>query len=604
MNEESFSSEFDGEHIFEPLFAYKNVFKDKHHENSTKYFENLVEKSQINIEENRVTNTEIKKLDKNRSDLVKQIKKFSGLRVLTIILLIASVVSIAIGIYNITQTGSDTASILMIALGAVVLIGMIVLIAAKLNPKIKVLKNDKSILDGKINKLIQVGYAQMNPLNSLFKRGMSVELFRKTTPIINMDRVFDSKRLDYLVSKFGLNEAHDMKRSTLFVQSGDISGNPFFFARDLIHWMGTMTYTGSIVITWTTTYYSNGKSYTQTHTQTLTARLEKPYPYYNEQPYLVYGNEAAPDLTFSRTEKDTENMSEKQIERQVNKEIKKIEKKSEKSITKGGEFTVLGNSEFEVLFDATNRNEEVQFRLLFTPLAQKQLLQLMKEKEIGYGDDFDFVKHKMINILYPKHLQGFNFDIAPNYYAGYDYETIRKNFIDYNDSYFKNIFFAFAPILSIPLYQQQKPHEYIYKDLYPSYVSFYEHEHVANMMNAAEFSHPLSVTRNILKTSVVKSGDNHDTVAVTAYGYRSEDRVTIVPVFGGDGRYHNVPVNWKEYLPVEKTTPIDIAVVGEPTEPTYADKVKAVVENLRSNGIANPQDAVALGAFVAYVLKK
>ena len=75
-------------------------------------------------------------------------------------------------------------------------------------------------------------------------------------------------------------------------------------------------------------------------------------------------------------------------------------------------------------------------------------------------------------------------------------------------------------------------------------------------------------------------------------------------MFGGDGRYHNVPVNWKEYLPVEKTTPIDIAVVGEPTEPTYADKVKAVVENLRSNGIANPQDAVALGAFVAYVLKK
>ena len=42
----------------------------------------------------------------------------------------------------------------------------------------------------------------------------------------------------------------------------------------------------------------------------------------------------------------------------------------------------MGHPEFEVLFGAQNRNNEVQFRLLFTPLARKQLLALMKDKNM------------------------------------------------------------------------------------------------------------------------------------------------------------------------------------------------------------------------------
>ena len=62
------------------------------------------------------------------------------------------------------------------------------------------------------------------------------------------------------------------------------------------------------------------------------------------------------------------------------RQLKKLEKKSRKSVNQGTNYTVFGNSEFEVLFGATNRNHEVQFRLLFTPLAQTELLKLMKEK--------------------------------------------------------------------------------------------------------------------------------------------------------------------------------------------------------------------------------
>lgn len=54
----------------------------------------------------------------------------------------------------------------------------------------------------------------------------------------------------------------------------------------------------------------------------------------------------------------------------------------------------MGDAEFDVLWGATDRDHEVEFRLLFTPLAKKQLLDLMKDKEIAYGDNFNFFKRK------------------------------------------------------------------------------------------------------------------------------------------------------------------------------------------------------------------
>lgn len=45
-----------------------------------------------------------------------------------------------------------------------------------------------------------------------------------------------------------------------------------------------------------------------------------------------------------------------------------------------------------------------------------------------------------------------------------------------------------------------------------------------------------------------QSGTNKENIY--AYGYRAEERVTYVTRFGGDGRYHEVPVYWDEYIPV------------------------------------------------------
>lgn len=604
-NSENFAG-FDGENIFEPLLAYKNVYKEAFNKNATEYIDKLVEKSAVDIETNRETNRKIKKNETERGEIVKKIGKQNFLRGFLIFLVVAGLIAAVIGIVMIVNgsAASLLTPILMIILGFLFPIMSLVLIFVVVNRKLKELRGLKAKLDKKIDELTKEAWAQMSPLNELFSHGMSVELFKKTIPIINLDKMFDSKRLDYLVSKFGLAEARDVNRSSLYVQSGDIIGNPFFICNDLVHRLGTKTYYGELVIHWTTTSYVNGRLVTNHHTQTLRANLDKPCPYYREEPYLVYGNEAAPDLTFSRQDSDAEKMNDKQIEKMVNKEVKKLNKIAEKNIKNGGDFTVMGNSEFEVIFGAKNRNNELQFRLLFTPLAQKQLLQLMKDKEVAFGDDFDFVKHKMINIVYPEHLRNITLDVDPTYFHGFDYDVIRKNFLDYNNAYFKHIFFTFAPILAIPLYQQQKPHEYIYKDLYDSYVSFYEHEHVVNAMNAKEFIHPLSATPNILKTSILKSGNSCDTIRVTSYGYQTIERVENVPVFGGDGRTHMVPVKWIEYIPVSQNSDVNINVVQEEKEETYADKFRKMFENIRNGKLADEKDIYHIGLFLAYIVKK
>jgi len=588
--------------IYDLIDSYKNYYRDLHNKNVTEYFDSLVELSKIDIEETRKINSEIREASSQINALNSRIRKRTAVLILLIVLTVAAALVILSQIAAMVQAGPELLQLIITFVGAA-FGGLFIFLITRFNPKTKELKAEKSKLEEKVNDLTAEAWEQMRPLNELFTFKMSPELFRKTMPYINFDKIFDSKRLDFLVGKFGLSKRRKDDRSALFVQSGDINGNPFFICTDLIHEMWTKTYTGSITIHWTSTSYSNGKSVTKHHSQVLTASVEKPCPYYRKETYLVYGNEAAPDLIFSRRDSDAENMNQKQIDRHVNRKIKKLQKLAEKSVSRGDGFTVMGNSEFEVLFGATDRNNEVQFRLLFTPLAQKQLLEVMKEKEIGFGDDFSFIKHNMLNYIYPQHLQNFNLNVKPDYFRGFDYDSVRSKFIDYNNEYFRQLYFAFAPVLAIPLYQQQKPREFIYKDLYASRASFYEHEYVANNMNVKVLAHPLSVTPNILKTSVIGSDGKSDIVRVTAFGYRTEERVDYVEKLGLDGEIHSVPVHWTEYIPVFKDTDIVINALDVDEETSYTEKFRQAVKSIKDKKKIDEKDIHRVGAFLSYVLE-
>ena len=546
--------------LLEPLNGYNNKFKEEFRKNAYEYFDNLIINAGVDVEANRRTIADIKLKNEEIANVEKKIRKLKRKR------------------------------FWLFVLGIITIIGWIFVIfycKKNINP---VIRNSEEYLRDLISQrdaLIAVAKAQMAPANQRFDWNIPAKLTEMTIPLIQMDQYFDGKKYEYLHRKYGLND-EDENISSVFIQSGSILGNPFLLCKDFNTEMRKKAYSNSITIHWTTYVRTKDGTRAVHHTQTLTATIYEPAPVYWYQTYLVYGNDAAPNLTFSRYPTDVENMTEKQIEKMVKKTAKKLNKKETKSYLDNDDKTNyqrFGNDEFEAIFGGTDRNNELEFNLLFTPLAQKNLLTLMKTKE-PYGDDFAFIKDKGLNYIQTEHDQYIDYYINPAVFFGYDHDLMRENFVKINSKWFKSFYFDMAPLMCVPLYQQHKTTEYIYEEDILANLSPYECEMMANKFDPRELKPEDAITPSIYKTHHVKTNGFTDLVAVTAHAYRGERRVTYVSKMGGDGRSHTIPVHWIEYFPVEKTTNM---MVNKNEKSRYdynniADKVRAGMQGLFKDG--------------------
>ncbi len=501
--------------IYNPTEEFAGRLKDFHLENTNVFFDGLVEKSGVNVEENRET---VKQYNLYKENLVKLKRKLIWWRILRVL--------------------------------AVITIFLIPLVIFKMTPKIRELRSEIELADSKAEELLAQAYSQMLPLNSLFTDRDGLKIIEKTIPLIAFDPCFTAKFEEDMKINFDFCEYNEGEQSTIDVLSGKYNENPFLFENKIVHTMGVETYHGYKEISWTETYRdSNGKLQRRTRHQTLHATVQKPKPFYNTQVVLNYGSQGAPELSFSRDATYLDQKSEKAIERYVKKGEKKLKKMTDKAMSRNEEFTSMSNSEFEVLFDALNRTNEVQFRTLFTPLAQTNMVELLLSKS-GFGDDFNFVKANRMNRIVSKHSQGREINLKPEGYTSYSFDIIKNNFVSRNTDFFKAVYFDFAPILAIPAYQERPVHSL--KPV-PDFSRLYaqkECEALANAVDRKYVVHPATKTPAILKSAFVNSKDSVDETCITAYSYDIEQRVDIVQVRGGDGRVHNVSVPWDEYMPL------------------------------------------------------
>ncbi|MDR2168879.1 MAG: hypothetical protein LBP59_01905 [Planctomycetaceae bacterium] len=568
---------------FQPLDEYKNIYKELHQKNVAEYFENLVKESEVNENENRKTVVQINslkfELDEKKKSLRDAYIQQHCMIFLIVFCVCCGIAAIAIlnGAANdtIVRKNWDFRFVQNISIAVIFWVVAffclsIFFIVKLIAPKIKELKTNVAELQKQLQLLIDLAWSQMSKLNSLFKRHISSRLMEKTYPLIKFDDYFDVRRFDCLQNKYGLWDNSDQNISTLFTQSGEINGNPFCFFTTLNHYLGSKTYQGSLTVHWTeTSRNSDGKLRTKNCSHTLYAEVIKPCPQYWHDSYLIYGNEAAPNLSFSRNATDAEELSEKQLQRKINKGIKNLNAQMQKAVARGENFTSMGN-DFDALFNANNRNNEIEFRLLFTPIAQREIIKLLKDTTYSWGDDFEFTKIKMINMIEPEHLspskttdkpehlQARDITGNPENYIHYNIDEIRENFNRYNNEYFRAVYFAFAPLLAIPLYQQYKPHEFIYKDVYKSHFSCFAHEYAINKITTENFKPEDSTTETIIKTKLQTAENKHDNIQVTAYGYKTIERTDYVPVTftngNGNTNTYQIPVNWIEYIPIKKIT--------------------------------------------------
>ncbi|MBR2642954.1 MAG: hypothetical protein IKD46_07475 [Lentisphaeria bacterium] len=540
------------EDIYEPLARYREEFREKFAENTKAEFQKLLKQAQIDTEANRLLNQKIKSVQEESA----RCKDKNAMMGCFLFLLITGILAGAAAILYGFWGDIPSAEKLKFAGGGLLWSTVsFLLIFLWLRPKQKQLEAKIAALKKLQEDLTREAWEQMAPLNELFHWHITANLIRKTVPRLEFDPYFSEGRLLDLHHSFGWDDSFNHGRSVISSHSGVINDNPFVFGELKNMEWGEETYTGTKEIHWTTREKGpDGKTRTVHHHQTLVATYTAPKPVYFKEKFLIYGNDAAPDLHFSRQPSDLSGLEDGFF----NNWRKKRELNALKDLSRNLEddlpYTLMSNHDFEILFHATDRNDDVAFRLLFTPLAQQQMVRLLNDTEVGYGDDFCFTKSGKINLLLSCHLNETNLDTDPEQFKFCNVDEAEAFFRKFNEDFFRSVYFALAPLLTIPLYQQTRTAASIYNRKTHFKSCFWEHEAIANYYGDEYFKHPDCITENILKTSCKHQLDGSTKVEVTAHGYRGKERIAYVEKWGGDGNLHDVPVPWTEYLPVRKKT--------------------------------------------------
>jgi hypothetical protein len=585
---------------------YEESLKRQFHDGAVKYFDDLVKESGIDLAKYQA-DWAIRNQKKKAYDVASNASKAASGKntafvVFEVICFIIGGITLPIGILSALNAG--TYYLAWILVGAILLILGIVLAVVRHNKVKKELASAKSNEDDKADKLDdaeKVCADDIAALNSSFDWNAPQVIMERTTPIIDLDPYFSAQRYEFLKDKFGLllNESPD--ESVLGVLSGNIQGNSFVLERVLSNTYCAQSYTGSLYITWEVYVHDKNGGHYETRSETLYATVYHDAPHYGEITRLLYGNEAAPHLSFTRDPSGASTMDERERASAIKKRKKALSKKADEAVAEGKSFTPLGNDEFDAFFGGDDRNNEVEYRLLFTPLAQANELDLILNDK-PYGDDFTFIKRGMANCIISRHSQSFDYSAAPSFFRGIDLEKMKSDFVSYCDQFIQGLYFDLAPLLSIPLYQMHKPHEEIYKESLGRNYAPAEHEAVANKMNPDCFrpkranpSLPL-----ILRAKEASAQGKTDVIEIHSYSYRTTPMVDYVPVRGGDGHTHQVPVHWTKYDKVSGDSPMLLKDIGgsEKSYRTTASASDRFKEYLSDGGSSHFERGL-LGVYLA-----
>ncbi len=577
---------------FDPVDYYRQQLDGAVHEAAKKAFDEKLARSGVDEKENE---SDCRKLRRKEQIHANEGKKLSGMKAwrgFCIFLLVVAVLVAVIGIFLVGEEGGLLAGILMIVFGVILAIAMFLVIILVLNDKIHKLREENKNREQELERMKAAIRAKLAPLYNSFEWDDFKNIANSVSDIFQVDERFPEEKMNLMQEVYSYGDVLEEQDSVVALMSGDIAGNPFFRIAIKGERIVDIRYTGSLPITWTERYTdSEGHVHTTIRTQVLFAEYYHPGPRFTTTPVTVYGNMAAPDLSFSRNPCGVDVSDERELRSFIKREEGRLRDKTEEMTKKGKSFTPLANTEFEALFGAYDRDHEVQFRLLFTPLAQQNMLELIKGKE-GFGDDFLMRKAGTVSLVQSKHSSKyFSYDFL---FVG-DYlsvEEMRKAFVEKIRWLYKSLYFDLAPFLAIPLFQMTEAGRYDPRSMRRT-ISDYEAMRVANGMDPAYFKNPRGVTDQILRVRYKGTIGKSDRFEVSSLSFSRERKVTFVPVMGGDGKFHNVPVEYFVYTPVTDVHGISIRRMGLGNERYSKD---ALLHYLSGKGVTPIDSFIPLRA--------
>ena len=394
----------------------------------------------------------------------------------------------------------------------------------------------------------------IRPYIKLIGDHITAEIISRTIDNLKIDRYLDQAQAklieDYVPDFF----ATDQNQSVLSILSGSSCSNPFIIIQQRIHHMVTRSYSGSRRVA--VEYWERddkGKMVRKYESEWLSASIEKPAPDYKVTRYLSFFSPEASDLSFTHKAELGIIDNPRMLKAGIEERLKRFEKESEKQLRRNTSsdanvITMMADQTFEAMFFAIDRTNDLEFRKLFTPKAQENMVSLMLE----FGDYFNLEKSNRITKIEQETDNPWNMDTIIGNYRFFDYNEIVKQIKEHNLSYFENFYRMLAPILCIPLYSTDSIEDgrlacCTEEDSIPSK---YMAEVLANSIGAKAL---LGEDKDIITTVSDEYVEDLFTVYHLDVFYYDEHKETeTVRVRASDRSYHDVDIDWINYIPRHK----------------------------------------------------
>ncbi len=540
--------------ILDPLAYYRDELEPAHRTNVSAAFDALLARSGVSLSENRAAVTKLKALKAACEAAHERIDRLAGQNAITALLLLGCGLAVLLHLFLLVHDGSRLLpnglfwGLLAAAIGAGLMWPLWLL------PALQEARQRHAAFTERHRAQLKTLREQVAPLHRLLDWNTVNDLLMRSVPELELDAYLPAERLREFLERFGGTGKLLEGKSVVALQTGTIAGNPFFIVRTKGVRMVERCYEGSRTVHWVESQRDSRGNRVMVHrSQTLYAQVYQKAPEFDQSTFLLYGHDAAPTLTFSRKPSEFSGEEKGFFQRlRMRQETKRLEDFSRNLDDEYG-FTIMANREFETLFHSTDRSDESRFRLLFTPLAQQQMVRLLNDTEVGYGDDFTFIKKGKTNLILADHLKEATLGTGPERFAGYELDAVRRMFCQGIQEDLRHLWFALAPLLTIPLYREPAPRK---AEVPLSPPSDWEHELQANALGAKRFAHPTCITDCILHAETTDHYGAASEARIRAHGFAGKKRVEYVSVRAANGRCYDVPVPWIEYRAVHRDTPI------------------------------------------------
>ena len=531
---------------YDPVTGFAQVYKEQFTAAADDFFEKAVQEGKIDVSLNEQLSGELKKLQARKE---KMDGRYTGLIALLIVLAVALVIwGCWISSVPEAERGGHWAVFVPVLCGAAALT------LFKIIPAIRNLSRQIALLEQQIQEKYARIRGLLEPLWNFFDWDTVTNLIGKVLPPLQFDKFLSRERLQDFSENFGFTLADDPDSTLSGICSGTFYGYPFVFSEEIVFSMGEKVWSNSITITYSERVTgADGKTTTVTRTQTLTATIVRPCPEYDVYRNFFFGHDAAPELSFSRSPSSLS--GGKGFLHTLGKkfQLRKL-RKFEQNLTDESQYTMVANHDFEVLFRSENRNHEVGFRLLYTPLAQQYMVSLLNDRTAGYGDDFAYFKNGCMTRIWSEHLSKTLLSGVPFDTELFELKEIKKLFLEGSVEFFRSLYFTFAPLMLIPAYNEPRLHTDDFAGG-SSIISECELEG-AVYFQKSYFVPEGSITETIFNIRNFSVFDHWIEATVVGCSFSGRERVEYVEKWGADGKLHSIPVYWTEYIPIRSKTKI------------------------------------------------